>query len=588
MEAANRFTHSVRFEEAVSAHVHGHSELAESLYRTTLEIDPQHPQASQFLGVLLFQLGRRQEGLEWMQRALCINPFDPEAWSNCGNAYRVLDRGEEAIESLLRAISLNPNFAPAYCTLSACYRKPGHLRDAIQVARQAVRLQPETPQSHCNLGLALLDAGEVESAIAAFQQAIYLAPNLLEAHQGLLFAMLYSDIVKSSDFLKQAQKFGKLYKRTEWPIPDQLKTIAFISGDFCHHPVGHFMRPHIESLAKDFNLILLSTSLYEDDLTDWFRSQASEFRNVRDLSVKELTKLCRDFEVDCCVDLAGHTAANRMEALAQRLAPIQVSYLGYSGTTGLPNMDWIIADQHLIPDSHKDFYSEQVAHLSHSVFCPSYWKRRPKINRDSSQPLTFGSFNNLSKMSPSCLKAWNEILLRTPGSRLKVKSKNFTEPFIRNRFLSAFDEDIVLQGRVEILEWVMGSDPLADYESIDIALDTFPYSGATTTCDALSCGVPIVSLAGDRYCGRMSASILHNCSLNELVVESVKDYVELASNLAIHADSPHRDREFVAHSFFSSSFNEPDTTGKDFKSCLLDLWTQSKNTDKNTRIALHG
>lgn len=522
-------------DRAVQAHLAGRLDLAETLYRECLAGPSPSPKVSQFLGVLLFQSSGRAEGLRLMEQAVKLTPNDSEAWSNLGNAYRVLSDGDRAISALKRAIELDPRNASAHCTLSACLRKEGTLIDAIDAARTATRLQPNMAQAHCNLGNALLEAGECQAAIASFQQALYLQPGMLDARQSLVFALHYSDRHTARQIRTAADSFSQLFSEVAPQFDrSELKTIGFLSGDFRQHPVAYFLEPLLRKLSEsDFRTVLLNNSLVRDSWTDKLSDLADAAVSVVDQPADRVRALAAEHSIDLLVDLAGHTASNRADAVVRRLAPIQVSYLGFSGTTGLPNLDWMLADPVLVGSHDEQNYSEKVRTLSSSAFCFDVGRvpeQSPKLPFDQNGFITFGSFNNLSKLSSSCLDAWAGLLSKVPNSRLLIKSLHLGEIALTERIFRSMRAQGVCEDRVEVRGFA--SDPFAAIAGVDIALDSFPYTGATTTCETLACGVPVVTLKGDRYAARMSASILTSVGRTEWIASSIESYVDIASRLS--------------------------------------------------------
>jgi len=574
-------------EMAVQSHVAGQVDRAESLYRKTLESTPLHPKATQFLGVLLFQAGEQEEGLRLLEQASVLTKFDSEAWSNLGNAYYVLGRIDEAIVVLENAIGLNEANASAYCTLSACLRKEGTLGRAIDAARRSLRLQPNLLQAHCNLGNSLLGSGDVAGAIASFEQALYISPSHLEARQSHVFALHYSDRHSSREILESAQKLGSLHTKVNSVTPNRpLKTIAFLSGDFRRHPVAFFLDPVLKNMDRTkFQIVLLSNAKSEDDWTDRLRAYGDDFHDVKGISAEALRDLSVQLGIDLVVDLSGFTGSNRMDGLALRLAPVQVSWLGYSGTTGLPTMDWIIADQQLVHETDRQNYTEHVANLQESVFCfdPSRIKATvapPPCLKNGF--ITFGSFNNLAKLGTSTITMWAEVLRKVEKSRLILKTLHLGEARLAERVQQQFILRGVDPSRLTITGYTEGDDHFEQYASIDIALDPFPYSGATTTIEALHMGVPVVSLSGDRYASRMSQSILKGIKRGEWVVSSQDEYTELAIQLAQDFEGLSNIRRSLRAEIEQSELCDHEKFGKDFESVLESIWAQSKTRDQES------
>lgn len=562
-------------DRAVQAHIAGRLDQAEQLYRESLRTTSPHPKAVQFLGVLLFQSRDRVEGLALLERAVLLTPNDSEAWSNLGNAYRVLSRGEQAIAALKKAVSLNPQNASAFCTLSACLRKEDTLSEAIEAARTAIRIAPNLPLGHCNLGNCLLEAGDSNSAIAAFQQALYLQPNLLDARQSLVFAMNYSDRTSARQIVNQAASFASFFPEVRAKRPNRAaETIGFLSGDFRQHPVAYFLEPILHHLADSgLRTVLFTNSAVRDSWTERLTALATTIVDVVDVPATEVQELARQQKVDVMVDLAGHTAANRADAVARRLAPVQVSYLGFSGTTGLPNLDWILADPALILPHEDALYTEKVLRMPCSVFSfdahrvPAPGSRLPFEDNGF---ITFGSLNNVSKLSQACLQSWCEILTAVPKSKLLIKSLHLGETSVRERVMQLFQSQGIDSNRVTCLGYVQ--DHFALVSEIDIALDSFPYTGATTTCECLASGVPVVTLAGDRYSSRMSASILSAVGRPEWVSHTVEDYVKVGADLALNVDSLRDARSTLHRQVLASPLCDKPAHARHFLDALNTAW----------------
>ncbi|MBS1723682.1 MAG: tetratricopeptide repeat protein [Armatimonadetes bacterium] len=522
--------------EAVQLHCSGQTEAAEALYRSVLEHTPNRPRAAQYLGVLLFQGNRRQEGLALLRRSVEVNPGDAEGWSNLGNALRVTEDRGGAIQALQKAIELDPRNAAAYCTLSACLRHPGSLIASIEAARAAVRLQPQMPQAHCNLGLALLDLGDVKAAVSAFEQARYIAPQFVEALQGLLFAAHYSERHSAADICSIAREFELLSQRQAGFSRIGVSVVGFVSGDFKQHPVAYFLEPLLRGLAdRDIKAILYSSSTKSDSWTDRLIAAGGELVSIADMGTPQVLQQIRDDGVDVLIDLAGHTANNRWDIFANRAAPVQASWLGYSGTTGLPNMDLLLADEATVPSGDERFYTEAVVRLPQSLFCfdparlPSPSGNLPSVAKGH---VTFGSFNNVSKLSPKTVALWSQVLTAVPESVMRVKSFHLSEQGVADRLLRLFAQNGVSSDRIEVRGWTPEGAQFADYNEVDIALDSHPYSGATTTIEALAMGVPVVSLTGDRYASRMSHSLMTAVGRGEWSCETDEQFVDTAVSLA--------------------------------------------------------
>ncbi|MBS1713334.1 MAG: tetratricopeptide repeat protein [Armatimonadetes bacterium] len=583
MSLAPAYTARETLDAAIRFHVQGLSEEAEHLYREFLKASPDHPKAVQFLGVLVFQSDRREEGLRLLERAVRLAPNDAEAWSNLGNAYRSVDRIDEAVEALQQAIKLDPVFAPAYCTLCTCLRRPGTLGTSIDSARMAAQLQPSMPQAHSNLGYSLLEGGDSEGAVSAFRQALYVAPRFAEALQGLVFAMHYSSRATAGSIKDAAEGFRSLYPVVKPVRPARaVRTVAFVSPDFRAHPVAYFLEPVLRNWDKErHRLVLVSTSKVRDGWTERMADLADDYVSAPDLDAEGLRSVFEAAGADVAVDLAGHTAGSSAAAFAARLAPLQVSYLGYSGTTGIPSMDAVLADAETVRPGEEGCYTETIALVPGSLFCfdpdriPSPVTPSPALKNGF---VTFGSFNNMSKVSDPNLAAWADILAQVPDSRFVVKSVHLGEARFADRIVQRFRSAGIGKDRVEVRGWSSGPDPFADYGEIDVALDTFPYTGATTTVEALHMGVPVVTLRGDRYASRMSSSILSAVGKDEWITGSVEAYVAEAARLAGDTAELARIRSGLRAQVAGSSLCQGHVAAKGLQDALDALWESDATT----------
>jgi predicted O-linked N-acetylglucosamine transferase (SPINDLY family) len=524
-------------DQAIRAHQSGHWERAEELYRLAIADGPDLPQAVQFLGVLCCQTGRLAEGIAHLEKAAALMPNDAEAHSNLGNAYRLNEQYEDGARACLKAVETDPSNSGAWANLSPCLRALGRLTEAVRAASKAATLAPGSAVAHNNLGHALLASGDVEPAMASFRKAVSLYPNYTDARQGLVFAMMYSDLSSDRDLREETRRLGAAFGETALPGRSTgLRTIGYVSGDWRKHPVGRFMLPVLRNHDRStYRIVALADQSVEDEVTIEAQRLVDDWIPVRGLSAAAVAELVRKAEVDLLVDLGGHSAGSRLDVFAQGAAPVQATWLGFSGSVGLSAIGWLVGDRCVTPPEEDWAVDERVARLP-GAFLVADPAQTPEADDPlpalSNGHVTFGSFNNLPKVSGSALRAWREILDAAPGSRLILKSQQIS------------DEGVLLKTRRRLADagidpdkvQLVGGTPEAEHwkwvRRADIALDTFPYTGATTTVDCLLSGVPVVTLAGGRYSSRMGASLLRAAGRPEWVAESVGDYVALAVGLA--------------------------------------------------------
>jgi len=314
--------------------------------------------------------------------------------------------------------------------------------------------------------------------------------------------------------------------------------IGFLSPDFREHPVGTFLLPLFEALDREavsLHCYAEMTDRQRDGLSDRLQGLADSWLSTAGLTAPEAAERIRRDHLDILIDLAGHSANNRLDIMAQQAAPKQASWLGYVGTTGLPVIDYRITDSLADPPGAEAHYSEALLRLPDAFFCYAPPAKAPEIGplpALSQGHITFGSLNNPAKLCPEVIALWASILVQVPNSQLILVGKPFADPFIRERYLDLFAEHGVAADRLLPIATLPMQDYLALYNRLDLALDPFPHNGHTISCHTLWMGVPLITLAGDRYASRMGVSILSHLGLTELIADTPAAYRAIATGLA--------------------------------------------------------
>jgi protein O-GlcNAc transferase len=522
----------------------GELEEAEELWRAAARIAPDHAETLNALGVVLQELGQREEAVACWRRALVADPKMAVAHNNLGVMYRLMHKRKEAIEQLRTALQLAPNDPMTAANLAHSLLEVGHTTEAEGLARGIVERRPEHAEGHHMLGFTLAYQGRIEPAVAAFTEAHRLAPASAPVISNALFASLYSDRRSAEDILILHRELGAKIEparpaRAAWKNsrePGRRLKVGYISPDFRTHPVSMFFEPVLAHHDRaNFEVICYSTTSAPDTLTERLRAHAALWHDCSGWSNLKIADLIEADAVDILVDLAGHTAQNRAGVMRAKPAPVQALYIGYPGTTGLPEVDYLIADARLCPPGSEIFYSEKIARVDGSFWCYQPSRTAPAVSAPPAARngyVTFGSYNALQKLSATTFELWLRVLKAVPSSRLALKSLTFADEPARAATHRRFVEAGIAPERVAALPPTDPAQFLAEYGRLDIALDPFPYNGGTTTCEALWMGVPVVSLAGDRFCSRMGLSLLENIGLSELVARMPDDYVRIAAELA--------------------------------------------------------
>jgi protein O-GlcNAc transferase len=523
----------------------GQLDLAAKCYREAIRLEPANPETHFHLGNALFVQGKIDEAGDAYREAIRLKPDYAEAHLNLANVLRPRGKLDEAIAAYRQAIRLVPGYAKAHSNLGVTLQEQGRLTEAVAEGRHAISLQPDLADAHSNLAVALWHQGKLDEAAAAFRRAIAIQPDHARAFSCLLFCLEYDDSL-TDDLFTEHRAFGARFGRppperaayANQPDPERRLRIGYVSPDFRWHSVAFFVEPLLkEHDRRAMEVFCYADVMQPDGATAYLQGFADHWLASAWLSDDALGERIRQDEIDILVDLAGHTANNRLGVFARKPAPVQVTWLGYPNTTGLSAIDYRLVDAVTDPPGEADAAAtETLVRLDGGFLCyggvdgAAEPKDPPCLTAGA---VTFGSFNNPAKLSGATYDAWAALLARLPQSRLLLKGSSFADPDTRALFLARFVDRGVTTDRVELMPRLTGADAhLSAYHQVDIALDPFPYNGATTTCEALWMGVPVVTLRGNRHAGRVGASLLTQVGLTELITNSVEEYIETAIALA--------------------------------------------------------
>ncbi len=557
-------------------HQQGELATAETLFKKAVSINPGYGSAICNLGNILCDQDKYDQAIQSYQTALDIAPNDPETLLNLGNALQNTGRFDEAISALRKALAIDANLAGAHINLGIIYQKHGGLDAAIKCYRQACACEPGNVAALSNLGNALQERGRLEEGVATLQQALELDPENAAAHHniGNLFKDIglledanrhlrlaiekipaaWHNLLMTAQYIPQqsAENLFKLHK--QWsaslqidptaifdhdraPHPGGKLRIGLVSADFGHHPIGYFTAGFLARRPPDRVTTICYSDRIADDWTRRLQTLADEWVETRTLDDSRLGMKIYADRIDILFDMSGHTAKNRLAMLALQPAPIQISWAGYVGTTGLATMDGLIADQHYVPVGEDRFYTERIIRLPDSWVSytpPDYdgLHIKSRSKRDTAENFTMGNCGNPAKINPDMIRLWARIMQRLPHATLRLTYKSMDDPANVRRITAAFAEHGIAANRIVCDGFRQHRDFLAGYNAIDLALDTLPYSGGLTTLESLWMGVPVVTMRGGTFAGRHATSILHATGLEELVADDAKGYEELVVALA--------------------------------------------------------
>lgn len=523
----------------------GRSADAAAVLAGALRAAPEEAGLRASLAALVAESGEPDRARAIAEGALALRPDLPEAWFNLGNGLRSRGDRAGAERAYRRATQVRPDLAGAWSNLGDMRAEAGALAEAVVCYRTALRHRPDLPQPRVNLGEALKAQGLAQEAATLLQDGLALHPDLPLLHANLLLALHYLPTVPPAVLARAHTHWNRRHAaalRPALPIhanardPARRLRVGYVSPDFCNHACASFILPLFGAHdRRAVEVVAYALSDRRDAVTERLERRADLWRTLVGDDDAQAAARIRADRVDVLVDLAGHTAGSRPLIFARAPAPIQVAWLGYPDTTGMPAIGYRLTDAVADPPGTSDrWHSERLVRLPGGFLCfEPLADAEPGPARGAAEPLVFGSFNNLAKVTPQVVALWARLLRAVPGARLCLKSAALADAGTRERYRGLFvragvgAERLILAGQIAAPE-----EHLRAYHRIDVALDPFPYNGTTTTCEALWMGVPVVTLAGTHHVARVGASLLAACGLPDLVAGSEEDYLRIAAALA--------------------------------------------------------
>lgn len=521
----------------------GRKEDAITACQQALALEPWMAVAQHQLGVLFREQGQLPAAIDSFRRALTLNPASADTMGELAGALLQAGQGDEAIALYRQAIAVQPSRTDLYNNLgnALCFEK--QYEEAMGVFRQAIKLDPRLSATHNNLANAQKELGQLDEALGNYRKALEYAPQSPVIHSNLVSAMNFHPGCDAPAIARELalwnQRYavplrGTIQPHTNDRNPDRALRIGYVSPDFRAHAIGLNMLPLFRHHdTRQFAIHCYASVVKPDAITEQFRSLAKCWRPIGGMSDQLVARQVRADQIDILVDLTMHLQGTRLLVFARKPAPVQVTFAGYPGSTGLETIAYRLSDPYLDPvGMAEDYYREKTVRLPHSFWCYAPESEQPAVNAlpaSTQGVVTFGCLNNFSKVHPGVLEWWAKILQQVPGSRLLVLSatgahREQTGAFLAQRGLAG--------ERLEFVSGMPREQYLRQYQRIDIVLDTFPYNGHTTSLDALWMGVPVVTLVGQTVVGRAGYSHLMNLQMPELIAQTHAEYVQIAAGLA--------------------------------------------------------
>lgn len=516
---------------------------AEQCYKQLLRQQPQHAVAMGFLGLVAQQRKDLPRAEMLLARAVEMDGSQAANWCSYGAILMAMNRAGEALRALRTALGLNPGMVNARVMLADALMGVGKWEEAIEAYQTALKQKPDYRRALLNLSIAYHRLANFAEAKHRLQDMLTRYPDWAEGAGALLVFMHYEPEATAQELFDAAVSWGGRFTPASLRLPPamvdndahRVLRIGYVSADFNKHPVGFFMENVLKAHdAKQVQVYAYANQSLRDGLTQRLEPHAT-WRNIYGVSDEQATMLIREDKIDILVDLSGHTAGNRLTMLARKPAPVQMTWLGYYDTTGMQAIDYIIADETVIPTGQEGYFTETPLRLPDSYLCfspPEFDIPVAELPSEGNGYITFGSFNRFEKLTETTLDCWVELLRRVPGSKLALSLRVADKPGLMQPFLARFAKAGVGAERLVLTGLAPRQELMARYNEVDIALDPFPYSGGTTTVEALWMGVPVVTWPQQSFASRVSASIVRALGEPELACASREDYIEKAVALA--------------------------------------------------------
>jgi predicted O-linked N-acetylglucosamine transferase (SPINDLY family) len=517
----------------------GRLDEALSAVRMQARLRPRDDHAASALGLLLRRAGDPAQGLQHLRRACDLAPQNPLHWLNLAGAQFADGMAREARTGFDRALSLAPEHPGGWMGLASCQLQAGDVEAALESSARGLALAPDSGMYVNTRVTVLVRAGRRAEAMDLLEAFVARHPADALMRSELLMGLQY--VERDPVAVAQAHRgYGEHLPRPDPPRfsrrPGEPLRVGLLSGDLRAHSVGFFVQSLAEHAPEGVELVAFSGAprAWADGVTARLRARCRRWHEIGAMDDATLDALIRTERIDVLLELAGHTTGHRLAAIARKPAPVIVTAIGYPDTTGLPAVDARLVDSITDPPGTEDRCTERMVRIDPCFLCYTPPEEAPEPRMPGPDaPITFGSFNNASKIGPSTVRLWARVLEAVPGSRLLLKSAGLADRLTRGTLLQAFAAEGLDAARIETLDLTAGRrEHLEAYARVHVALDTTPYNGTTTTCEALWMGVPVVALAGDRHAARVSASLLRAGGFGQWVASDPEGFAAIAANLA--------------------------------------------------------
>ena len=541
-------------------------DLARNAFEAALKADAKCSKAHLNLGDLDFRASEWNKAISHFRQALAIDPQSVDVHVRLSSVYGAADSLDHALQFANSAVDLAPTSPGTHYCRANVFAAGNRYNEAAEDYRKALALWPDYVDAKVNLGATLLNLGQCSNATELFEQALHLAPDSIAAASNLAYCASFDPACSPEDYLRRANVFGKLAtaRATAYthnaaaPDPHSPLKVGLVSGDFCLHPVGLFLESVLALVDTDrIEFHAFSNRERNDALALGLRPRFSSWTSIVDMDDATAAKSIYDAQLDLLIDLSGHTDKNRLCLFSWRPAPVQATWLGYWASTGVAEIDYILTDRHTAPPSMADAFTEKAWCLGDTRLCftvptAAYDLLPGTCPGLSSAHITFGCYQPLRKLTDTVFDAWGEIFKQVPGSHFRMQGSNFTSAQTTADILKRLQHVGIPEDHVALFDMMGRIDYLKSHAQVDIILDSFPYPGGTTTCDALWMGVPTVTLAGASMLSRQGAGMMLCAGLSDWVANDVTEYIAIAVKHAQNIPNLERTRKSLRQQVLQS------------------------------------
>ena len=605
----------------------GDLEAAHGAFRAASQLQPDSFDPVYLLGQTCFALGQFDKAIECFEKALSLQPMFESLYGELcqalfemrsmgrahelitegirrfpgnaffhfflGNLYSAMEKWVQATSAYRDALRLKPDLLLVHNNLANALKSQGKFREAEGYYRAALAAEPDADICLSNLGGTLLAQGRLSEAVASLRRATQINPGFTTAHGNLLFALSVDPQITKGEYLSEAMAFGNALSNcvrqpfSDWLVEMDDRAVAplrvgLVSGKLCRNPVGYFLESVLANMdSSKVALVAYATSAIEDELTRRIRPHFAQWENIVGMERTKVAQKIRADRIHILVDLNGHTEGNLLPVFALKPAPVQVSWLGYWASTGVREIDCILADETALPPTDREYFTETVYYLPETRLC--FTAPRPELPVAPLPAIrngfvTFGCFQARTKVNDRVLALWGQILKEIPDARMNLASDQIDDAASLQEFLERLQGAGIDPARVSVSGPISREKYLANYGAVDIVLDTFPFTGGTTTCEALWMGVPTLTLSGTTMIARQGAAMLGCVGLVDWIARDEADYVAKAVSHAAQLDDLAILRSSLRDRALGSALFDAPRFARSLETAFSAMWQQKGNS----------